>query len=68
MKPHMHFTINSEARKIESKEEKLKEHKKYNEVYYKQDYQKIYKKKKWNMRKHKTSKKHYDEPKVERKK
>ena len=34
----MHFTINSEARKIESKEEKLKEHKKYNEVYYKQDY------------------------------
>ena len=29
MKPHMHFTINSEARKIESKEEKLKEHKKY---------------------------------------
>ena len=29
MKPHMHFTINSEARKIESKEEKLKEHKKF---------------------------------------
>ena len=29
MKPHMHFTINSEARKIESKEEQLKEHKKY---------------------------------------
>ena len=69
MKPHMHFTINSEARKIESKEEKLKERKKYYESLLQTRLLENLQEEKMEHEKTKKLQKNIDdEPKVERKK